>query len=240
MATPSNPIPKAVSDAFVHPVNTVLNAVDKIIPDSWAGKKPVDTSWHDQRVKEATESFTKPKPAATPAPAKKPTPAPKYHKGTDYVPKTGPAILKKGEAVLNTKDASKLREAKNNMAKDWSKDTKDGLGGSDEKPAKVISHIVHHKVSGGGHHFEHHHTHPAHPVEHHFAKDDDGMVEHMLQHAGTPNPGEQEAEAGTPENYQPGASPNVAIEAAASPAAMVGGSGASPAGGPPAAGPQGV
>ena len=228
-----------IKNAIGDPLGTskkVLNTIDRIIPD-WMVQKPGshqapqnDTSWHDQQVKSANETFGAKTPPAKPKGA---SPTPKYHKGTDYVPKTGPAILKKGEAVLNTEDASKLREVK--MSKEWSKDAKDGLGGKDEKPPKEISHIVHHKMVGGGHHFEHHHTHPAHPVEHHFAKDDDGMVEHMLQHAGTPNPGEQEAEAGTPENYQPGASPNVAIEAAASPQAM------GPAGGaPPAGGPQGA
>lgn len=37
---------------------------------------------------------------------------PKYKKGTDYVPKTGPAILHKGEAVLNKEDAQRLRDGK--------------------------------------------------------------------------------------------------------------------------------
>ncbi len=239
---PADNLVEELKDTFVKPVTNTLNAVKKYTP-SWlpgAKEKPVDTTWHDQQVQNATKSFTddKSKPAdkTAPAPAKKPATPPKYHKGTDYVPKTGPAVLKKGEAVLNNGDASKFREAKNKMADTkWSKDAKDGLGGKDENPPKEISHIVHHKTVGGGHHFEHHHTHPNHhPVEHHFAKDDDGMVEHMLQHAGTPNPGEQEADAGTPDNYQPGASPNVAIEAAASPQAMAGG------GAGPAAGPQGA
>ena len=243
---PADNMVDELKNTFVKPAKTVLDAVDKYTPSWLPGvkEKPVDTTWHDKMVKDATSSFTHPAPATTTAPVKKPAPTPasktppKYHKGTDYVPKTGPAVLKQGEAVLNTADASKFREAKNNMAdKKWSKDAKDGLGGSEATPPKEISHIIHHKVSGGGHHFEHHHTHPTHhPVEHHFAKDDDGMVEHMLQHAGTPNPGEAEADAGTPESYQPGASPNVAIEAAASPQAMAGGGGAAG----PAAGPQGA
>ena len=37
---------------------------------------------------------------------------PVYHKGTSRVPKTGLAVLKKGEAVLNEKQASKMRRSK--------------------------------------------------------------------------------------------------------------------------------
>lgn len=76
------------------------------------------------------------------------------------------------------------------------------LGGSGTKPPKVISHIVHRKSANGDHIFEHHHTHPEHhPKEEHTKRGDDEMVEHMMQHAGTPNPGEAEADAGTPDAY---------------------------------------
>jgi hypothetical protein len=37
---------------------------------------------------------------------------PSYKNGTDYVPKTGEAVLHKGEAVLNKEDADKHRERK--------------------------------------------------------------------------------------------------------------------------------
>lgn len=84
------------------------------------------------------------------------------------------------------------------------------LGADDSKPAKHISHIVHKKSHNGDHIFEHHHTHPEHhPSETHTKRGDDEMVEHMMQHAGTPNPGEAEADAGNPEAYiPPPASPN--------------------------------
>lgn len=78
------------------------------------------------------------------------------------------------------------------------------LGGDDSKPPKVISHIVHRKSANGDHIFEHHHTHPEHhPKEEHTKRGDDEMVEHMMQHAGTPNPGEAEADAGTPDAGAP-------------------------------------
>jgi hypothetical protein len=74
------------------------------------------------------------------------------------------------------------------------------LGGSESKPPKVISHMVHRKSANGDHIFEHHHTHPEHhPKEEHTKRGDDEMVEHMMQHAGTPNPGEAEADAGNPD-----------------------------------------
>ena len=99
------------------------------------------------------------------------------------------------------------------------------LGGSDSKPPKVISHIVHRKSANGDHIFEHHHTHPDHhPKEEHTKRGDDEMVEHMMQHAGTPNPGEAEADAGTPDAGAPqdasaGAGPSPIGSGAASPGA---------------------
>jgi hypothetical protein len=230
---PGDNLVDTLKKTFVQPVKTVLDTIDKVIPDAVVPKSLRDKNTgvdnspeHDAAVKKANEGLGITNNNPLPKTPKK------YHSGTDYVPETGPATLKKGEAVLNTEDAKKFREAK--MAKTWTKDAKDGLAGKDgKKPPKVISHMVHHRVEGGGHHIEHHHTHPeAHPVEHHFKKDDDEMLEHFAQHAGTPNPGEPEAEAGTPENYQPGASPNVALEAAASPAAMAPAAGA---GAPPMA-----
>lgn len=95
---------------------------------------------------------------------------------------------------------------------------KEALGGHDEKPPKVISHITHKKSHNGDHIFTHHHTHPEHhPDEVHTKRGDDEMVEHMLQHAGTPNPGEAEADAGTPDAYT-GPSAIAGAPAAAAPA----------------------
>lgn len=85
------------------------------------------------------------------------------------------------------------------------------LGGSTETPKKEIKHVITRKSKNGGHIHEHHHTHPDHhPMEEHTTHGDDAMVEHLLQHMGTPNPGEAEAEAGqsgTPAPA-PSASPN--------------------------------
>lgn len=97
------------------------------------------------------------------------------------------------------------------------------LGGehADHKPAKEISEVRVRKGKSGGHVIEHHHTHPEHhPMEEHVTKGDDEMAEHMLANMGTPNQGEPEAEAGTPD----AASATAAPAGAAAPSPM--GSGA--------------
>ena len=109
------------------------------------------------------------------------------HGGT--VKKTGLALVHKGETVIPVKGNSKMAN--------W-KDAAISLGGEDKAPKKEISHIVTRKSANGGHVHEHHHTHSAHPVEHHVTKGDDEMVEHMLANAGTPNPGEDTSDQGSP------------------------------------------
>lgn len=94
---------------------------------------------------------------------------------------------------------------------EWAGTVKHELGGHEEKPPKKISHIVHRHSANGDHIFEHHHTQPEHhPMEVHTKRGDDEMVEHMLDHAGTPNPGEAEADAGNPEAYSAPAEPSAA------------------------------
>jgi hypothetical protein len=91
----------------------------------------------------------------------------------------------------------------------WAGDIKQELGGSEHKPKKEISHIVTRKSANGGHIHEHHHTHPAHhPKEEHTTSGDDAMAEHMLQNMGTPNQGEAEADAGTPDAASATAAPS--------------------------------
>jgi hypothetical protein len=128
-------------------------------------------------------------------------PPPVFHKGTDYVPKTGPAILKKGEAVLKKSDADKFRAKKAAYG-----DLGNELGsGDDKKPKKEVSHIVTRKAKSGGYIHDHHHTHPEHhPMEQHISANQDAMVEHMMQHMGEQNPGEAQADAGM-ENAAPAA-----------------------------------
>ena len=97
MATKPNTGSPIVDDL----VDTVTGAPDRI--KKWASDKldaakkmlsgddkskeiaKPDTSWHDEKVKEATESYTKK--------------VPKYHSG-GVVRKTGLARLRKGETVL--------------------------------------------------------------------------------------------------------------------------------------------
>ena len=123
---------------------------------------------------------------------------PVYHKGVDKVPNTGTAVLKKGEAVLNTQDASTYRDMKDKMGKHLAL-ASTALGGTDkpEKPAKHIKEIRVRKGKNGGHIIEHHHTRPEHhPMEEHVAADTKTMLEHMSQHMGDADDagGQEEAE----------------------------------------------
>jgi hypothetical protein len=67
-------------------------------------------------------------------------------------------------------------------------------------PAKVVSHLVHRKHKADHHEVENHHTRPEHhPKEsHHFHGENalDQVHDHLEEHAGTPNPGEADADAG--------------------------------------------
>ena len=201
---PSSNLTDTLKKNFVQPVQNALNAVDRYVPDWLPGVKskpsPGADAAHDADVKKANESLgiTNDKPLPSQS-APKPKSVPKYHEGSDYVPETGKAVLKKGEAVLNTEDANKLREAKGKGMNTSSavKSVASELGGKTETPKKEIKHIITRKAHGGkGHIHTHVHTHAAHPDEEHVTSGDDEMAEHMMQHMGEPNPGEAEADAG--------------------------------------------
>lgn len=101
-----------------------------------------------------------------------------YHKGTDYVPKTGPAVLKQGEVVLDPEKGEKYRKAKANGLDA----TKEVLGGESE-PKKEIRELRIRKGHGGnGHIIEHHHM--SHPMEEHVTTGDDEMIGHVLGNVG--------------------------------------------------------
>jgi hypothetical protein len=121
---------------------------------------------------------------------------PVFHKGTDYVEKTGPAMLEKGEAVIP--------KEKNMDA------VKDILGGHETvKAPKKIKEMVHTKSHNGKHIVvhKHHspHSHPDHD-ETHVMNDMAELHQHMEDHAGTPNEGE-EAGAQTGPQLSPTPSP---------------------------------
>jgi hypothetical protein len=125
-----------------------------------------------------TTTYTYDQKAVAPkaAPAKK---MPSYKDGTMNVPKTGPAKLHKGEAVLPKEHAQHLRDS-----------VSGALGGHESKPKKEIKHIVTKKAKSGGYIHEHHHTHPEHhPMEEHVSSDKNAMMAHMMEHmsGGTPD-----------------------------------------------------
>jgi len=98
---------------------------------------------------------------------------PSYKKGTDFVPKTGLAVLHKGEKVTTAKD--------NTMAKEsvFSKITE-----GDQKPPKKIKSIHTRKAAGGTYIHEHHHHYPEHhKMEEHTSADDKAMLQHLTDHA---------------------------------------------------------
>jgi len=154
---------QAVSDA-------VDNATKKV-------KNVISGNHGDQPI--ATYTYDKPADKPTSQPAPKATPAkkmPSYETGTHRVPKTGPALLHKDEAVLPKHEAEHYRSMKG---------AHEALGGKEDKPKKEIKHIVTKKAKSGGYIHEHHHTHPEHhPMEEHVSPDQDAMMQHMMQHMG--------------------------------------------------------
>lgn len=109
---------------------------------------------------------------------------PVFHKGTDFVEKTGPAILERGEKVIPKEQ---------NMSMDSIKDI---LGSKEaiSKSPKKIKRMVHTKSHNGKHLVTHEHHHPHAGSEHdetHALNDMAELHQHMEDHAGTPNDGEQ-------------------------------------------------
>lgn len=137
-----------------------------------------------------------------------PSAIPSYKKGTGYVPKTGPAVLHKGEAVVP--------KEKNNM--DWSK----AITGS-AKPKKEIKHIITKKTHDGKLMHTHvHHSPEHHPDETHVSNTSKEMQGHMDAHSGmdagagggdnplaqlTASPSPMPAAGGEGTGATPGASP---------------------------------
>jgi hypothetical protein len=109
-----------------------------------------------------------------------------YKDGTDYVPKTGPAILHEGEKVTPAKD--------NLMSSLFDK-----VPGrkADEKPPKKLK-SIHTRKAKGGYIHEHHHTDPSsHPMEEHTSADKAAMLKHMDDHMGQPDNAAEEATEST-------------------------------------------
>lgn len=93
--------------------------------------------------------------------------------------------------------------------KDWKGAVAEKMGGDKSAPKKEIKSITTTKSHNGGHvHVHKHHNPDAHPDETHTTKGDDEMVQHMMQNAGTPNPGEAEADPSAAPAAQMTASPS--------------------------------
>ena len=104
-------------------------------------------------------------------------------------------------------------------------EARSALSGESEKPKKEVHEMrIRRTATPGKHIIEHHHTHPAHhPMTEHVSHNDDALAEHVLQHMGTPNPGEAEADAG--QSGIPNAAAAAGAPAGAAPPAPVAGVG---------------
>jgi hypothetical protein len=106
------------------------------------------------------------------------------------VPKTGPYIMKEGEKVLTQGDHAKLKSAMG-LAHSVLADAPD----AEVQPPKVIRAMHVRKASDGSHVIEHHHVNFSHPMEEHTAKNMDELHDHLEQHWGSPNDGENASES---------------------------------------------
>lgn len=113
------------------------------------------------------------------------------HKG-GTVPKTGPYVLKKDEKVLTGDQHGQLKSALSLASSALSHDADEP-----QEPKKEIKAMHIRKASDGSHVIEHHHVHFSHPMEEHTAKNMDELHDHLEQHWGAPNDGEQESENDT-------------------------------------------
>ncbi len=207
----AQPIADWVNDYVYKPAQRVLGVVDKIpIPPVEKAKSSV-MNWKPAPNAEQQKQIDKEQGKGSSKP-------PKYHKGTDYVPKTGPAILKKGEAVLNEKDAEKHRKEKGMAEKSHGSSRAShvlgGKGKSKSKSNKKHPHrlTISHGKSGG------------HKVVHSFEPDESGMTppdeEHimpdkasLLQHVSDNVPDVPAPQAASPDAGQAGGQMSVAPQA---------------------------
>ena len=142
---------------------------------------------------------------STGAPQSKEITSPKYHTG-GKIQKDGVQTIdaEKGETVLPNDDKDRAKE----LAVKHLEGMKDGMEKHAKKSEKKPAHKKHGKVKKMHVHVNDDNTfsmtHEHNPMEDgspvadttHSAPDMDGLIDHMQEHMGTPNPGEAEAEAG--------------------------------------------
>jgi hypothetical protein len=110
-----------------------------------------------------------------------------FKKGTAYVPKTGAAIVHKGERVIPAEKNNAMGLAEAALAHP------DAQEPESKKATKQIKEIRTRKAKNGSYIHEHHHTAPFdHPMEEHTSADAQGMLDHMSQHMGDGSESETE------------------------------------------------
>lgn len=119
---------------------------------------------------------------------------PSYKKGTDRVPETGKAKIHKDEAVLKKEDANKYRKLGGMEGIMHLAAGELGHGKSEKKPdTKKEVKEMHIRKANGGHIVVHKHARPdLHPDEEHIVPDMDALHDHLEEHMGDENPGENE------------------------------------------------
>jgi len=180
---------KAVGGPPEMPKANPPQQVDKIHPGAKYGDKPPEKRIDvDQYIK----------------------PLGSFQAGTNFVPKTGLALLHKGEKVIPAKD---------NMADSH---VFDMIPGKKEKaPPKHIKEIRTTRAHDGKLIHTHIHHHPAHhPDETHVSNDMSDLHNHFEDHAGTPNDGEEAPAGGAPAPLTAAAPPMPAPAAPAGPTAV--------------------
>jgi hypothetical protein len=116
-----------------------------------------------------------------------------FKKGGE-VPKTGVYKLEKGEHVLTPEQKEKTKRAFSLAESALAHKEPEPV--KEETPKKEIREMRIRHGASGGYIIEHHHTHVVHPMEEHQASHQDHLVDHVLEHMGHPDEGEEEAEKG--------------------------------------------
>lgn len=121
-----------------------------------------------------------------------------FKHGTNYVPKTGLALIHKGEKVIPAKENKMGFSAADAMEKIAPK----------KAPKKEI-HKIEHTISHNGKHImTHKHHHPEHHADETHVMDNlSDVSNHLEAHAGTPNTGEAAPDAGGPAQLTAAPSP---------------------------------
>jgi hypothetical protein len=177
---------------------------------SYSGKMPpASDSGADSALKESTKQMMNMATSGSQADQPINPMVPSFKHGTPSVPKTGLALLHKGEAVI-PKDKNPMKQVDKAMSS-----AKDMMG-DEQKPKKAIKHIETRKTHDGKFVHTHKHHHPdIHKDEEHVSNNMAELKKHMEDHmGGEPDGDESGAGVGAPAQMTAQAPPMPAAPAA--------------------------